>query len=495
LKPAAGEIYAPSTLFFVPTESEAIPLIELTRALARCYRIVLRRSLQEQEPRRSWPLLFCKADDGGLTLQSVQTDMALRFHQTGVRPSDLIAFNTQALAEFEGRTDTPVVLENIAVSKSRARWDDGGVPRELHLEAVAADNVPQFPEVPAQYVPMPTGFLTALDEASRTTGRDPGGRFGLTRIQLRGKRGDVVATDGRQLLVQAGFAFPWNDDVLIPRSSVFGCREFACDGEVLLGRTKTHVALQCGPWTLLLAIDGGSRYPDTEAIIPRTVSVAARLVLDDQDAAFLTAALPKLPGAGDVNSPITVDLNRQPAIRARGEQSEQVTEVPLARSTTSGPPMRLCVDRRLLHRSIALGFRELEAASADTPVVLREGRRMHLWVPLDKKGAIAPGADVIRVGSTESAVPLPSPPIPNRKEVAMSEPTNNGHSPESRVRDPQLEKWDFEDVIAEAEALRTVMQDANARTTRLLAALKHQRRQSRAVRAAMQSLQQLRLGA
>jgi hypothetical protein len=478
-----------------PTESEAIPMIELTRALARYYRTVLRRSLQEQEPRRSWPLLLCKADNSGLTLQSVQTDMALRFQQTGARPPDFIAFPTQALAEFEGRTDTSVVLEHLAAAKGRARWDDGGVPRVLDLEAVTSDKIPEFPEVPAQYVPMPTGFLAALDEASRTTGRDSGGRFALTRIQLRGKRGDVVATDGRQLLVQAGFSFPWTDDVLIPRSSVFGCREFAGNGEVLLGRTKTHVAIQCSPWTLLLAIDGGSRYPDTEAIIPRTVSVAARLVLDDQDAAFLTAALPKLPGAGDDNSPITLDLARQPAVRARGEQSEHVTELPLSRSTASGPPMRLCVDRRLLHRSIALGFRELEAVSADSPVVFRDGRRMHLWVPLDKKGAIPPGADVIRVGSTESAVPLPSPPTPNRKEIAMSAPTNNGHSPESRVRDPQLEKWDIEDVIAEAEALRTVVQDANARTTRLLAALKHQRRQSRAMRAAMQSLQQLRLGA
>jgi hypothetical protein len=133
--------------------------------------------------------------------------------------------------------------------------------------------------------------------------------------------------------------------------------------------------------------------------------------------------------------------------------------------------------------------------SADAPVVLRDGRRIHLWVPLDKKGAIPPGADVIRVGPTESAVPMPSPPTLTRKEIIMPAPTNNGHSPESRVRDPQLEKWDFEDVIAEAEALRTVMQDANARIARLLAALKHQRRQSRAVRAAMQSLQHLRLGA
>jgi hypothetical protein len=161
---------------------------------------VLRRSLQEQEARRSWPLLLCKADGNGLTLQCVQADMGLRFQQTGARPPDVIAFHAQALAEFEGRTDTPVVLENMAASKSRARWDDGGVPRELHLEAVAADKVPPFPEVPAQYVPMPAAFLTALDEASRTAGRESGGRFGLTRIQLRGKRGDVVATDGRQLL-------------------------------------------------------------------------------------------------------------------------------------------------------------------------------------------------------------------------------------------------------------------------------------------------------
>ena len=75
-------------------------------------------------------------------------------------------------------------------------------------------------------------------------------------------------------------------------------------------------------------------------------------------------------------------------------------------------------------------------------------------------------------------------------------PPTNGHPPDdNRPRESQLEKWDIEDVIAETEALRSVLQDAGARTMRLLSALKHQRRQSRAVRAAMHSLQQLRLGA
>ena len=91
--------------------------------------------------------------------------------------------------------------------------------------------------------------------------------------------------------------------------------------------------------------------------------------------------------------------------------------------------MCLCVARRLLHRSVALGFQELEAVSADAPVVLRNGCRRRLSVPLDKKGGISPGADVIRAGPAESAVPLPSPPTPNRKEIPMPASTNNGHPP------------------------------------------------------------------
>ena len=50
------------------------------------------------------------------------------------------------------------------------------------------------------------------------------------------------------------------------------------------------------------------------------------------------------------------------------------------------------------------------------------------------------------------------------------------------------------DLIAEAEELRTVMLDASTRLSRLLSGLKQHRRQSRAVQAAMQSLQQLKLG-
>jgi hypothetical protein len=50
-------------------------------------------------------------------------------------------------------------------------------------------------------------------------------RFALGQIQLGGKSGTIAATDGRQLLVYNGFQFPWEEDLLIPASKVFGSAE------------------------------------------------------------------------------------------------------------------------------------------------------------------------------------------------------------------------------------------------------------------------------
>ena len=70
----------------------------------------------------------------------------------------------------------------------------------------------------------------------------------------------------------------------------------------------------------------------------------------------------------------------------------------------------------------------------------------------------------------------------------------NGNGPEpGHANNTPLERWGIAEVIAETEALRSLLQDASARTARLLAALKHQRRQSRAVRQAMESLRHLHL--
>jgi hypothetical protein len=50
------------------------------------------------------------------------------------------------------------------------------------------------------------------------------------------------------------------------------------------------------------------------------------------------------------------------------------------------------------------------------------------------------------------------------------------------------------ELLTEAEQLRSVLQDATARLSRLINGLKQHRRQGRAMQAAMQSLRQLQLG-
>ena len=73
----------------------------------------------------------------------------------------------------------------------------------------------------------------------------------------------------------------------------------------------------------------------------------------------------------------------------------------------------------------------------------------------------------------------------------MSTPQANGQHPDATPREP--ERWGLAEVVAEAETLRNLLHDAATRTSRLLAALKHERRRSKAVQQAMQSLKELQL--
>ena len=104
-------------------------------------------------------------------------------------------------------------------------------------------------------------------------------------------KGEVVATDGRQLLVHRGFTFPWKEDVLLPRLPVFGHRDMALSGPVAIGRTDKDVAVRVGPWTFVLAIDATSRSPPVDRVVPAEAGVTSRLQLHPADAADLLELL------------------------------------------------------------------------------------------------------------------------------------------------------------------------------------------------------------
>jgi hypothetical protein len=245
-------------------------MITLLRRQARRLRGVFRRSVLGISPRGTIPPLIVRA--GGSQLRAQYRYAGLAVEHTapdGPFPAEAIALPLDALAECEGRDGSPVVLEAVAPDCTVVRWEDRGIPQAREFTVPPLATLAPFPEPPAHWQDSPPGLLAALAEASATAS-DDNTRYALSCLQLRARGEDhqVVATDGRQLLVQSGFRFPWSGDVLIRRSPVFACRELPHAEPLALGKTETHVVLRVGPWTLFLETPTDARFPDVERALP-----------------------------------------------------------------------------------------------------------------------------------------------------------------------------------------------------------------------------------
>ena len=75
-----------------------------------------------------------------------------------------------------------------APGRPGARWGDRGGERARPPPAVGPDRAAPLPEPAGRTGTPPPSLPGAFAEAVRTAARD-GGRFALTRVQLRGKAG------------------------------------------------------------------------------------------------------------------------------------------------------------------------------------------------------------------------------------------------------------------------------------------------------------------
>lgn len=469
-------------------------MIQITRSLARQLRAIIRKSVLVGASRYALQSVALRTDEQGLRIRVPGPEVAVEYHQPGALPPETICLPTEALDNFAGAKDTSVLLETIAPGTVQARWDDGGVPQVQEYSVKEGDAFPEFPEA-AAWVPQEPRLLTALAEAVGTTAKETV-RYALTRIQLRGgKAGQIVATDGRQLFMEGGFRFPWDDHFLIPAVSVFGSKALP-RAAIAITRTAAHLGVRIGPWTFWLLIDTAGRYPRVEDVIPAAASRRTSCRLSASEAAFLARALPRLPRAeDDDDDPVTVDLNGHVAVRSKG--TDHVTEVDLPGSTVSGPPVRCRTNRRYLARALALGFTEFQLANADTPVACLDGPRTYVWMPLPKEKALPPSDDIIRI--TPPAQEPNQPPITKeRKPALMPAPTSNGTTnghvaerPAKTRTEPQPQAVSLGVLITEAQALKEALRDAYHRSGRLLVAVKRHRRQSKLLASTVTALKQL----
>jgi hypothetical protein len=479
-------------------------VITIQRSHARRLRELFRRSVLGARSRRPIPMLVLRAEGTKLRAQYRHEALAVEHVEVGeFGPHETLALPLDALADFAAAKESTVALEAATSLSTVACWDDHGIPQTRTYTVPDVATLPALPHPPDYFVAAPPGLLAALKEAVATTD-ETAVRYAIDCVQLRGKSGQMVATDGRQLLVHRGFRFPWDEDLLVRRTPLFGCPELNRDVPLEIGKTDDHVVIRTGPWTIWLQAQKG-RFPEIDRVIPRADATTTRLKLARSDAEFLAKALDRLPGSKDPLSPITLDLNGHVAIRAQGVEDAKPSELVLRQSRFTGKPVRVVLNRRYLARAARMGIREVDIVAANQPMSARHGDRALIWQPIEPEGAIPPADDVVPIES-----PLPEERAPEeaawptarrteRTTETMSTPkpdralqkTNNGQ--ESAAASNGIGAPTLVTLVQEAEALYSVLDESRTRARHVVKRLRQYRKRSRVAESALQALRQLRL--
>ncbi len=299
-------------------------MLTVSRLLAKQIRSVFRRALQisaSQIDQAVWLV----GDDSGLRIRAQNWRATAEYHLLGAVATESIPVTMEALTAFEGaKLDEIVTVERGPDGMVVLCWTDRSIPQSFQLDAkqIRADQTPASPEA---WASNPPRLLNALNDSMKIAPPDAT-RYAINCVQLRPDGGRIATTDTHQLLIESGFAFPGNSDVLIPRTTLFASRELPVDQPVEVGFTTNHGVFRIGPWTFWLTFEKQCRFPCVENIIPAADSAKTRLCLSAEDTSFLLDFVPRLSTETDQQGRITLDLNGQVVMLAKGgRDGEDVT--------------------------------------------------------------------------------------------------------------------------------------------------------------------------
>ena len=459
-------------------------MIQLTRKQIRTLRTTIRQSLGITNARRA-PTVTLRAQSHELLIQAATNTIAIECKLPGNHQPECFAIPYEALAACEGRQtdlvsfiqrDDVVVLE----------WTDAGIPQSLQF---SVSEPVEMPPVPDRLTSIDPQFLSAMAEAVATTETDST-RYALNCIRLRGSDGQIAATDSAQALVQTGFAFPWDDEILVATSDAFRSNEFASADAVQIGRSADWVSIQANSITLHLQIEKEKRFPSIDLQIPTNGSAVTTLSLSEDDVDFLLTSVKRLPGASDPNAPVTVELNGVVAIRAVAEDQSNPTELVLSNSRRIGDELLFNTDRTFLTRAAELGFRDILLRNDKAPAYCQDDRRTYIWALLSEEDAITSSAHTNRISSPVMFNSQTTPRktrTPMTTQTAATKATTRPAQPATTTTEPEP----ILSLLEQAETLRDSLSQALSDTRDLITGIKRNQKQNRLVETTLRSLKQL----
>lgn len=481
-------------------------MISISRLVARQFRAVARRAglCKVAQPGSGCMRLLATADS--LRLQATNGRVAIEYRVAGRFDAADITVPLQLFADCEAKTEASVTIRRNDSDGVTACWEDRGVPQQHDYPCHDSLELPAFSE---ELATNPSYLLGALRDAVATVD-STATRYSLDCLQLDGAAGSMAATDSRQLLLQSGFSFPWQEAILMRATGVFASVELPTDLPVEIGRTKDGVTVRVGSWTIHHEIDKQGRYPKLDRTIPSATAIQTRMQVDAADARFLMTSVERLPADDQTDRPLTLELNGAVVVRARKDQHSPMMELLLSRSRRVGEQLRLQTNRTYLARALALGFAEVGFVDAKSPCVCQDATRTYVWMLLENKGALEPSPEALQVDSLSA--PSTATTHSLRSRVAASAPANvmtttaapinrvAGHlsprtAPTANVKAdvvpassaPQTNV--IEQALELRNQLRTVVQGLNELVTQI----RQQRKQTRLMKTTLQSLKQLQL--
>ena len=466
-------------------------MIQLTRKHIRAIRTTIRQSLGITNARKA-PTITIRATLTDLRIQAATDKTAIECCLPGSYQPECFAIPYEALGAVEGKQDDLVSItkrDDIVI----LQWTDAGIPQSVQF---AASDAMEMPPIPDNLVTIDRQFLSAMAEAVATTDQEST-RYALNCIRLRGRDGQIASTDSCQALIQTGFSFPWEDEILVTGSGAFMSHDFATSDDLLIGRSADWVTLQANSRTLHLRIEKERRFPNIDLQIPANGSATTTLSLSEDDIDFLLTSAKRLPGASEHNAPVTVDLNGVVAIRAVAEDHSNPTELVLSNSRRIGDELQFNTDRKFLTRAAQLGFRDILLRSNEAPACCHDDHRTYIWALLGKEGAITSSAQTNRISSLVITKSQTSQTSQTRTKISMTtaQPTiTRPATTQPTVRPAATATTEPEPIpglLTQAETLRDSLSRALSDTRDLITCIKRNQKQNRLVETTLRSLKQL----
>ena len=186
-------------------------MITITRLLARQVKTIGRHLFGAKK--YALPAVQVTAGTEGLRLAACDGERGFEYRESVPHSEGQLRAPLELFRELAATKPLPITLAPAKKGAGvLATWQDGQTSMAQHFDLDRAREAMEL-LMPETFAENPPTTLRMLHEAMQTVAKDPF-RYATDTVQLRGKEGSVVATNGHQLLVQKGLLLGWEEDLV-----------------------------------------------------------------------------------------------------------------------------------------------------------------------------------------------------------------------------------------------------------------------------------------